>query len=205
MSHPVKAIAPGLAEPVADAQRVFRVILGAMARPGHIAEIPGCPEPPSPMSAGTAALALALIDFETPIWLDAAGSDGDAVKHYLRFHCGCRVVEQPGEARFAIVADGEAMPPLSIFDVGTLENPDRSTTVFIQVKALDTGMGTSSTGIGLRGPGIADEARLVVDGLHADFWQWASEARALFPCGIDVVLVAGNRIAALPRSTKIGN
>ncbi len=45
---------------------------------------------------------------------------------------------------------------------------------------------------------------LHVDGLPADFIaQWAAN-HALYPRGVDMVLCAGDRLCALPRSVQIG-
>ena len=69
-------LAPGFHDPQLDAQRVFRQLLQAMARPGQIVPIDRLPEAPKPLSGGAAALALTLFDLDTPIWLDEALRDG---------------------------------------------------------------------------------------------------------------------------------
>lgn len=197
-ASPKEPIAEGFADPVMGAQRTFRTVLDVVARPGTIAEIAGCPEPPPPISSATLALVLALADFETPVWLDASARAGAQVIPSLRFHCGCPVVEDPATARFALVADAPGMPPLSVFDPGTPESPDQSTTVIVQVAEL-------AAGVGMRwsGPGIAGEARVRVSGLPPGFESGWRGMQDLFPCGVDIVFVAGRRVAALPRTTRI--
>ena len=97
-------LAPGFHDPQLDAQRVFRQLLQAMARPGQIVPIDRLPEAPKPLSGGAAALALTLFDLDTPIWLDEAlrATAGD----YLAFHTGAPVTADVGEAAFVLVADG---------------------------------------------------------------------------------------------------
>ena len=90
------------------------------------------------------------------------------------------------------------MPPLSAFDAGTDEYPDRSATLIVQVRALIAGAGRRLTG-----PGIAGEARLEVDGLPESFWKWACDNHARFPRGVDVFMRAGQVLAALPRTTRV--
>lgn len=193
------AMAPGFADPVGDAQQVFRAILDATARPGRIVELPVRAEPPSPLQPASGAVTLTLLDFETPLWLDPLDQTTKDVADYIRFHCGCPLVRQPADARFALIVDGAGMPPLSAFNAGTPECPDQSTTVIVQVDEI-----AATGGVRLTGPGIASETRLGVQGLPQDFWAWSRQMQAEFPCGVDVLFVAGTRIAALPRSTRVG-
>ncbi len=115
----------GLADPVLDSQRIFRVALEAMAHPGRVVTLPTPVEVPSPLTAGAAALCLALLDFETPLWLDRQAATAEVID-YLRFHCGVSVVEKPEVAVFALIARAEAMPSLAVFASGSDEYPDRS-------------------------------------------------------------------------------
>ena len=187
----------GLADPVLDAQRAFRGVLDAMAHPGRIVTLPPLPEPPAPLLPATAAIALTLLDYETPLWLDAPARSEGALE-YLRFHCGVPVVELPRAAAFAVVADGTDLPALDDFDLGTDEFPDRSTTVIVQVGSLRAGRGRRLTG-----PGIDGESRIEVQGVSEWLWSMLQENHALFPRGVDVLLTAGSRVVALPRSTQV--
>ena len=81
---------------------------------------------------------------------------------------------------------------------GTEEEPHRAATLILQVDSLVEGAGWRLTG-----PGIEHEHRLAVGGLPAGFaTDWAAN-RAGFPCGIDLILCAGDRLAALPRTTAL--
>ena len=117
---------------------------------------------------------------------------------HLRFHCGCPIVDEPVHARFAVVADSMRMPELDQFDPGTDEYPDRSATVIVQARALSAG-----TGRRLTGPGIESEARLDALGLPERFWESLRANHGRFPRGVDVLLTAGSRLAALPRTTRV--
>jgi alpha-D-ribose 1-methylphosphonate 5-triphosphate synthase subunit PhnH len=187
----------GFADPVFDSQRVFRGVLDAMAEPGRVITLETAPSTPPVLHPATVAVALALVDFETPVWLDAAAGTADAVAH-LRFHCGCPIVGDPARARFAIVADPDGMPELGAFDAGSEEYPDRSATLIVQAGSLRTGHG-----LRLSGPGIASEARLDASPLPAQFWMGLRANHARFPRGVDVLLTAGASLAALPRTTRV--
>ena len=84
------------------------------------------------------------------------------------------------------------------FAQGTPDYPDRSTTLVIAVPSLAEGEGWT-----LRGPGIDGIARLTVGGLPAGFSGWLADNRSQVPLGVDLVFVAGDRVAALPRSTAV--
>lgn len=185
----------GFVDPVLDAQRAFRAVLDAMAHPGRVVTLPPLPAPP-PLGPASAAVCLALLDLDTPLWLDAAAATADVVA-YLRFHCGVPVVGSPGAARFAVVADAAAMPRLDAFDAGSDERPDLSATVVIQVPGL-----AGDRGVRLTGPGIEGEARLEVRGAPG-LWPALRANAQRFPRGVDTVLCAGARLAAVPRTTRV--
>jgi alpha-D-ribose 1-methylphosphonate 5-triphosphate synthase subunit PhnH len=187
----------GLADPTLDSQRIFRGLLEAMAHPGRIVDVAAAFQPPPPLHPAAASACLALLDFDTPLWLDDAAARSDAIE-WLRFHCGVPIVAGPQAARFALIADPERMPPLDAFDAGTAEHPERSATLIVQVPTLLGG-----TGRRLTGPGIAVEARLEIAGVPDAFWTWVAGNHARFPLGVDIVLSAGRVIAALPRTTAV--
>lgn len=194
----------GFADPVFDSQSVFRTVLDALAHPGSVYLLAPQPPAPAPLAPASTAICLALLDFETPLWLQAGlpGAQQQSIARHLRFHCGCPIVAEPRQARFALIHTAAAMLPLSSFHQGEIDYPDRSATLIVQVAGLyaDTGVG-----VRLRGPGIHSFTTLTVDGLPAEFWrEWADHARH-FPCGLDLIFVSGNRIAGLPRTTLMEN
>ena len=91
-----------------------------------------------------------------------------------------------------------ALPPLDRFSFGTNEYPDRSTTLIVQVESLMQGPAFE-----LRGPGIDGTAVLQVAIEPADLFERLAVNAALFPRGIDVVLVHDDTIVAIPRTTRL--
>ena len=187
---------PGM-EPAYASQAAFRALMDCMARPGDIRTLEGV-EAPAPFAPAAAALIKSLADYETPLWLDPAFAAAPKVADWIRFHTGAPFVRDPGEAAFALIADARSMPPFAQFAQGTPEYPDRSTTVIVQID------GFAGTALTLRGPGIKVTREFAASPLPADFAARMNENRALFPRGVDLVLVAGHDIAALPRSVMIG-
>ena len=181
----------GFADPVADSQAVFRAVLDAMTRPGTIHTVSAPAEPPAPLHRATAALLLTLADTDTPLWLDPAAS---LARGWVTFHCGAPAVE-PGAAALAVALGSVA---LDGFHAGTDEQPELGATVVLQVAALGQGRV-----LALTGPGLLHGETLLVDGLPEGFLvEWARNT-ALFPRGVDVVLCAGDRLAALPRTVAV--
>jgi alpha-D-ribose 1-methylphosphonate 5-triphosphate synthase subunit PhnH len=193
----MNAVAAGFAEPVLAAQATFRGVMDAMARPGTIYRLSGVAAP-MPLSASAAAIALTLLDYETPFWLDAPLADTGDVARFISFHTGARVTADPAAAAFAFVAAPAAAPPFADFAQGSAEYPDRSTTLVLQVTRLGEG-----DGMVLRGPGIAGTRRLAASPLPADFLDQLADNRARFPRGVDVLLAAPDAIAGLPRSLQV--
>ena len=185
-------LSPGFADPVLDAQACFRAVLEAMSRPGRVMVAGTALRPPAPLCPAAAAVLLALADADTPLWSDA-GADADV---WLRFHCGAPFATAPGDAAF-VLATG-APPALDALAAGSEEKPQHGATLVMQVAALEPGIGRRLTG-----PGIEHEHRLSARGAPEGFLAaWAAN-HARFPRGVDVVLCAGDRLAALPRSVTI--
>lgn len=190
-------IDPGFADPTRGSQSVFRAVMDAVARPGLIAELGFAPKAPAPLARAAGAVALTLFDFETPVWIDPQLADGPVLS-WLRFHCGCPITTDPMQAAFALVSDAATAPALSAFNPGDAKYPDRSTTVVIEVQSLEGGAPVRLTGPGIKGERIVSPA-----GLPEGFWAQLADNNAGFQFGVDVLLAAGDRLMALPRSVRV--
>ena len=194
----VAELPAGFAEKVLSAQCTFRSVMEAMARPGSVARIVAEVGTPAAMMRGTAAIALTLFDHDTPIWLDPAMSETSEVTKWLKFHTGAPVVADSSISHFAVISDAAKLPALDCFAFGSNEYPDRSTTLILQVESL-----TQGHCFVLQGPGIDGTAVLQAALQPADLFERLDINAALFPRGIDVVLVAGDAIVAIPRTTRL--
>lgn len=182
---------PGFADPVAGAQGCFRAVLDAMARPGTVREAGVGLEPPAPLCPAAAAVLLTLADHETPLWL---APDFRAARDWVAFHCGAGFTTLDAAA-FLLASD---LPRLGALRAASDEAPEDSATVILQLRDLGTGVQFRLSGPGLPGP-----TAFAADGLPPDFaGRWA-ENRALFPRGVDLILCAGTRLAALPRTVSV--
>lgn len=187
---------PAWEDAVHASQSTFRSVLDALAEPGTVRSLSVAVAGPAPLDNATTALCLALADYETPIWLDATAST-QAVSSYLRFHCGCPLTDDPLRAAFALVTQAANLD-LGRFAQGSMEYPDRSATLLVQVPSLCDGPLRK-----ISGPGIRETANLRVAGLAMDFdRQWQANTDA-FPLGVDIVFCCGSEIVGLPRTTRI--
>jgi alpha-D-ribose 1-methylphosphonate 5-triphosphate synthase subunit PhnH len=187
----------GFADKVVSAQNTFRSVMEAMARPGSVQHISASSGTPSGVMRGTAAIALTLFDHDTPIWLDPSLATSDVSK-WLKFHTSAPVVSDPSICSFALIGDAAALPALSSFSFGSSEYPDRSTTLILQVESLGEGPFFE-----LQGPGIDGIARLQAKIEPRDLFERLAVNAALFPRGIDVVLVHDDQIVAIPRTARL--
>ncbi len=188
----------GFADKVASAQSTFRAVMDAMARPGSVHCIASASGTPPGMMRGTAAIALTLFDHDTPLWLDPRMSEASEVEKWLKFHTSAPVVSDPSIASFALIGNASELPALDRFSFGSNEYPDRSTTLILQVESLREGLAFE-----LRGPGIDGTAMLQATIEPLDLFARLAINVALFPRGIDVVLVADDAIVAIPRTTRL--
>ena len=183
------------AHPVFDSQRNFRELLQAMARPAAPRAVPVLAAAPAPILPATMAVLLTLCDADTAVWLQ---QPNDEVASHLRFHAGVRLVQEPADADFALITAPPSMPPLSLFAHGELRYPNRSATLIVQVDGFDDNVGRR-----FAGPGIRDVEQLAIEGLPTGFWQQRAAMSAQLPLGVDLIFISGERMVALPRTTRV--
>ncbi|WP_299669556.1 phosphonate C-P lyase system protein PhnH [uncultured Ruegeria sp.] len=184
----MQTLSGGFEDPAIQSAHAFRGIMEAMARPGTLQTISGA-KPPTALSPAAGCVLLTLCDTDTPVHL-AGETDCEAVRAWLAFHTGAPTTGST-HCMFA-VGTWDALGPLSAYQIGTSEYPDRSATLIVECPALDT------TGATLTGPGIKDRAALSVPDVQA-----LQSNRALLPLGLDFILTCGNQLAALPRTTEV--
>lgn len=174
----------------AETQQVlFREILEAMARPGTVRNLAG-------HLAGASALRgllATLMDGATTL-ADPHGLVHEADRALLQAR-----FDTPERARF-VTARGERVPNFNPA-LGTLASPELGATLLVVVDALDVG----SLTLDLAGPGIESARRLGCGGLHPDWIAAREEWNADFPLGVDLILVDGTKLTALPRTTRINH
>ncbi|HEY0302489.1 MAG TPA: phosphonate C-P lyase system protein PhnH [Rhizomicrobium sp.] len=183
-------------EPAFASQAAFRALMECLSRPGEIRTLEGVGAP-APMHPATAALVRSRAEYESPVWLDPTFAAAPAITEWIRFHTGAPVVTNPGAAAFALVGNSLALPPFLQFAQGTEEYPDRSTTVIVQIDRF------AGPALILQGPGIETTRAFSAEPLPGDIALRLRDNREMFPRGIDLVFVAGHRIAALPRSVRV--
>ena len=178
----------GFSDPPRQAAYAFRGAIQALSRPGRIETLAGA-TPPAPCSPAAGALILTLCDGTTPVHL-APSHDTEALRSWITFHTGAPLVAAD-EADFALGA-WAALQPLDRFAIGTPEYPDRSATLIVEMDTI------SASGARLTGPGIETEASLSLPETAA-----FQRNRAQFPLGFDCFFTCAERVAGLPRSTRV--
>ena len=187
-------LSAGFVDPVHDAQHAFRRVLDALSRPGQGVSL-GRSVKGVPLGPAMSHLLLTLTDDDTPVWwqpLDHSAAD------WLRFHTGAPLAGATGQAAFAVVVNAQTMPSLDAFACGTVESPEGSATLFVEVPSLDTG-----PVVNWRGPGIQEMQAVRIAGLPTHFWtQWQANNES-FPLGVDIVFTCADVAIGLPRSTCV--
>jgi alpha-D-ribose 1-methylphosphonate 5-triphosphate synthase subunit PhnH len=191
-------LAPAFDDPALASQAVFRTVMEAIARPGLPRPLASTLAPPPPLRATAAAVALTLLDYETPFWLDRVLAAAGEVAAWLKFHTGAPQAADSAQAAFAFVSG--ALPAFDAFAAGSLEYPDRSTTLVVQVQSFNQG-----DELLLSGPGIAGMRRFSAEPLPPDFRTRLIANREMCPRGVDLILVSESAVAALPRSVRVAS
>jgi alpha-D-ribose 1-methylphosphonate 5-triphosphate synthase subunit PhnH len=182
------ALTGGFAAPALDAARAFRAVLEATARPGTIHTVNGA-APPAPVSVAAGVVLLTLCDTTTSLHL-AGAADTPAMRAWVAFHIGSPLVAAE-DADFAVGRWAD-LQPVTRFRIGQPDYPDRSATLIVETDRL------VNHGPSLTGPGIETATWLSLPETAA-----FRANRALFPLGFDTILTCGDRLAGLPRSTRV--
>ncbi len=187
----------GFTNPVLSSQSTFRAVIDALALPGSIQPVARTATGPDPLSPCAAAVALSLVDQDTPVWLDQSLAS-DAIAGWLRFHTGAPITADPANCAFALIGDPANAPAFARFQLGTSDYPDRSTTILLQVDSLTAGPSWT-----LAGPGIRGTQHFQASPLPPNFAERIAANNALFPCGVDLLFAADDCVAALPRTSRL--
>ncbi|MDR2340635.1 MAG: phosphonate C-P lyase system protein PhnH [Deltaproteobacteria bacterium] len=188
-------ILPGFGNPVFDSQSVFRAALSAFASPAVRLKAPfgGLLGNAREDASLPLALALALCDNRTGVWLSATYQD---LWPYVSFHTGAANAS-PGLASFLLAASVSELPRLEGLSLGTEARPDLSATIFLRLGGVGGGRFEA------RGPGIETAVILEGIGLEAPFAEEREALSGLYPQGLDMFLCLGDELVGLPRTTRL--
>jgi len=187
-------IEPGFENPAIDAQRVFRAVMEGWARPGQLVDVSGFGASPAGVDQASAAIALTLVDADTPTHLAPSAA---RAAPWFRFHCGCPITDAAEKATFVFGSASE-VSDLSRFAHGSAMEPELGARIIAHVDSLDDG----DTYV-LTGPGVNGEQRVSITGLPDALLDARAKLRRHFPAGVDFVFVSGSRFVCLPRTTLI--
>ncbi len=190
------------------AQRSFRQVLDAFARPGKVCTVePDADDDARPASLDGSLSAFARLFIDQAVTFSVVDAESDAASRYLSSETHARRTAAD-LADFVIVparADGKAAADAVIqARPGTLASPELGATVILgcaRIAQDDPGDGGMQC-VAVSGPGVKDVNRFFVDRAG---WVAARAARNdEFPCGVDLALVSvDGAIAAIPRTSTV--
>jgi alpha-D-ribose 1-methylphosphonate 5-triphosphate synthase subunit PhnH len=179
--------------PVLDtdtAQRTFRAVLDALARPGLPATLPRAGDVPAALLP-----VLALADLDTPVCVLGDSADG-AWADALATATSAPVAPL-GAAGLVAALRPLAAGELAAVRTGSAAAPEEAALVTLAVAGLDGGRRLT-----LSGPGVPGTRAVAPRECPADLV--AVRAATPFPAGPDLLLVAPDgSVLGLPRSTRI--
>ncbi len=166
-------------------QTIFRQLVDAFSRPGHIIGLPGCNN--NAMLAVLATLT------------DGGSSMADPHKCLEKADWLRLQLEEHSPDLAAFIACHGCKPPDFEPNTGTLASPEHGATLVISVDALSDGEKQYQ----LTGPGIEAIQEIAPKGLNISWFQQRETWNGAFPLGVDMVLTAAGSVLALPRTTHI--
>lgn len=166
-------------------QVCYRALLQAMARPATVHRLSAGERPAWVLVAAT------LLDGAVTL------ADPDHLLSQEDWNF-LQVTPAPVEQAAYVLADG-SRPPRFTPALGTLDQPHLGATVLLVVACI----GSGPLGLEAEGPGIPQHRRLDLLGLDPAWVTARNRWTARFPLGVDLLLADDERVAALPRTTRI--
>jgi alpha-D-ribose 1-methylphosphonate 5-triphosphate synthase subunit PhnH len=171
----------------AHTRQTFLALMWSMSHPGRIHTLPT----PNDTLAAFKSIGDTLLDLEVSYY-----TPDDALNQHLQRTTSRFVQPAHAEYLFFPSVEESRIADIAQAKIGTMLYPDEAATLIL-------GCTFDGTQIALTGPGIKDSAQIAVGGLPVAVWDWREKTRR-FPLGWDIILVAGNQVIGLPRSTAIG-
>lgn len=172
--------------PDADEARdnaVFDVLMNTAARPGKILSLPHGQSTTQTMQE----IALALVDNETSFHCD-----DEALHNFVSLTGALNA--KPDEADFLFTVN-DAQAALMQAKTCDALYPDEAATIVMQAKL------SGGQALILTGPGI-ETTEIIAPQIDPKLWGIRNK-RIRYPSGFDLILVDGEQVLSLPRSTKI--
>ncbi len=187
---------------VFDAQLHFRIILDAMAKPGIIKTIDGVKiNPPQGIHHASSLIGFALLNADT--CFSSVQLNQKEIAEYLLLNTGAPFVTE-ASADFIFMDGMQPAELIASIKFGTLEYPENSATIIIDVEEISDSMNEGSLSLILSGPGIENQHRVFIKGMGEQIISFRSEVNAEYPLGIDMILTdLNNRMICIPRTSKI--
>lgn len=185
----------GFAQPIEQSQHAFRLILKALSEPGVTVTLPDGPVWDTLNAASTAVL-LTLADQETPLQLCETLKSQQVLTN-IRFHTGAPIATRQADICLALWDSQLQTADLTALPHGSEISPEFSTTLVVQIAAPEGGQK-----LRLSGPGIENQ-REIAPRLPPALLNYLLERPQRFPLGLDIMLTCGERLLALPRTTRV--
>ncbi len=184
-------------------QKIFRVLLDCMAKPGTIGRIDvvdSTEESGFPFTRYMLYVAKTLLDQET---LFHVANDPGQVETMISLDT--MAVSGSLSGCDYLLTSGDDFFEIERLKRGSWQFPDESATIICQVIDLFDSFDNEgeSVSITLKGPGIKGLKEIAIEGLNPIFLDGLKECNREFPLGIDCILVGRTgKICCIPRSTR---
>lgn len=185
----------GFAHPVFGTQLCFRKIVKAMSEPGSLVTVPNVSGLES-MSSATAATLLTLTSHTTPLFIDPKIGN-PLLLRTLCLHTNVPIATRLDDADFVLLSGNRFSYDLMALSCGSEVEPEKSTTVIVEVEGMHDG-----PCLKLTGPGIKTH-RIISPRLPGSVRDYLCNRPHVFPTGLDFLFTSGKKLFAIPRSTHV--
>ncbi|MCD6272079.1 MAG: phosphonate C-P lyase system protein PhnH [Deltaproteobacteria bacterium] len=186
-------------------QKNFKVILNAMSHPGQLYMLPYITtffDKNNKNNSHRSLFSILELLLDHEVSFCALNDQNKKLEKEIKMQTGAHVSDL-NNADFIIILSGCSNGLIQKAKRGTLEYPDKGSTLIYLVKGLNNS-DDAEVNIELKGPGIKNKIILHIKGISEKEFFFIKKLNSEFPLGVDSIFADFNgNVACIPRSTEI--
>lgn len=188
-----------------NSQRIFRMVLDSMSRPGKVNNINNSPKE-TDVYEYDSLLKVLITLLDNEVSFNMSPKMSEKFNKDVTNYTGSKISEIQ-LSDFYIARGDDTNDEISVLKNGSLVFPDESCTIVMAVNEIykdESSYNQNSIKLKLMGPGIKDCSFVAMDGLNVQNIELIKQKNIEYPLGVDAILVdVHGNVLCLPRTVKI--
>jgi alpha-D-ribose 1-methylphosphonate 5-triphosphate synthase subunit PhnH len=184
-----------------DAQKHFRLIMDAFARPGKIIQLNDITiNSPDNLNTASALVGLGLLNNDVKFF---SSKNQEEINNFFLMNCSSYSTS-PDKAEFIFLDGNSSTEYIEKALEGEPEYPENGASIIIDLESISATPVSGAVKLNLQGPGVDGQSTVYLKNISIDILKCLQEKNNEFPLGVDTILTdTDGNLIAIPRSSKI--